>query len=140
MEKAREQTGKEKNMMLKIKAMGACVVSVITYLYGGLDKLFYILLACIIADYITGICAAVKDKKLSSRTGFLGILKKVCILIVVSTGVLIGQAAGIDEIRSLVMGFYIANEGISILENAGRLGVPFPQKLMDALEQLKEDK
>lgn len=127
-------------MMLKIKALGACAVSVLTYLYGGVDRLFYILLICIAADYITGICAAVKEKKLSSQVGFNGILKKICILIVVSTGVLIGQAAGIDEIRSLVMGFYIANEGISILENAGRLGVPFPNKLIEALEQLKEEK
>ena len=81
---------------------------------------------------------AINEKNLSSEIGFRGILKKVGILCVVAAQ-LIGGAAGLPDIRSFVIGFYIANEAISITENAGHLGVPLPKKLMDVLKQLKND-
>ena len=90
---------------------------------------------------------AVVDKKLSSAVGFRGIFKKVLIFVMVGVGNIIdvqvlGQA-GI--LRTAVIFFYLSNEGVSMLENAGHLGLPIPAKLKEVLEQLhdrseKEDK
>ena len=95
------------------------------------------LLVCIVIDYLTGICAAVYEKKLNSRVGFGGILKKVVLLLIVGLASIIGQALNIDSVRDLVIGFYIANEGISVLENAGRMNVPVCKNFTKYLEQLK---
>lgn len=122
---------------LKLALAGLC--SLATYLWGGLDAVFIILLCLIAADYLTGVLVAINEKNLSSEIGFRGILKKVGILCVVAVAQLIGGAAGLPDIRSFVIGFYIANEAISITENAGHLGVPLPKKLMDVLKQLKND-
>ena len=122
-----------------IKMLGGAICTALTALFGGLDAVLAALLIFITLDYITGIIAAIVEGKLSSKVGFLGLLKKIVILMIVVVAHTIGQALGISEIRSLVIGFYIANEGLSILENAGRIGVPLPKKLMDVLEQLKSD-
>lgn len=122
-----------------IKILGGTICTALTALFGGLDAVLAALLIFITLDYITGIIAAIVEGKLSSKVGFLGLLKKIVILMIVVVAHTIGQALGISEIRSLVIGFYIANEGLSILENAGRIGVPLPKKLMDVLEQLKND-
>ena len=98
-----------------------------------------VLLFCIIADYISGIMAALYLGKLNSKVGFKGIVKKIAILLVVALAVEIGRVTGATMIRDRVIGFYIANEGISILENVGRMDVPYLSKLKDILEQLKED-
>ena len=122
-----------------IKALGGTVCATLTTLFGGLDAMLIALLVFVVFDYITGIIAAIIKGNLSSKVGFSGLLKKVVILIIVAVAHTIGQALGFSEIRSLVTGFYIANEGLSILENAGRIGVPLPQKLLDVLEQLKSN-
>ncbi len=83
-------------------------------------------------------CAAIYKKELCSRTGFNGILKKVSVLCIVACAHLIGNAMGTGEIRSAVIGFYIANEAISIVENAISLGVPMPKKFVDILIKFKE--
>ena len=88
-------------------------------------------------DYISGVLASVKTKTLSSEVGFSGLLKKIGILCVAALGHFIGQALSMPDIRSVVIGFYITNEGISILENVALLGVPLPQKLIDMLSQVK---
>ena len=102
--------------------------------------LFTALLVCIAVDYITGVLAALYEKRLNSEIGFRGILKKVMILLIVILAQMIGTAAGIEEVRDLVVGFYIANEGISVLENAGRMNVPVCKGLAKYLEQLKGEK
>ena len=122
-----------------IKVLGGAICAIFTTLFGGLDAMLIALLVFITFDYITGIIAAIIEGNLSSKVGFSGLLKKIVILIIVAVAHTIGQALGISEVRSLVIGFYIANEGLSILENAGRIGVPLPQKLLDILEQLKND-
>ncbi len=122
-----------------IRICGAAISGFICYMFGGCDLLLSVLLACIVIDYISGIIAAFFEKKLNSTVGFRGIAKKFLILCIVVVAHLAGQATGINEIRSLVIGFYIANEGISILENAGKMGVPLPKKLVEILEQLKEE-
>ena len=108
---------------------------------GECDGLMYALIAFVIADYVTGVMCAVSDKQLSSEVGFKGICRKVLIF------VLVGMANILDMhvigtgcvLRTAVLFFYISNEGVSVLENAGHLGLPVPAKLLDVLEQLHED-
>ena len=108
---------------------------------GECDGLMYALIAFVIADYVTGVMCAVSDKRLSSKVGFKGICRKVLIF------VLVGMANILDMhvigtgcvLRTAVLFFYISNEGVSVLENAGHLGLPVPAKLLDVLEQLHED-
>lgn len=112
------------------------------FLWGSLDGLILALIAFMILDYITGVIVGIMQKKLSSSTGFEGLLKKGLILIIVSVGhILDTQLFGGESsvCRSAVIGFYIANEGISILENVGKMGLPLPEKLKKVLEQLKND-
>ena len=92
------------------------------------------------ADYITGLMCAIVDKKLSSEVGFKGICRKVLIFILVGIshivdGYLIGTGS---VLRTEVIFFCCSNEGISMLENAGHLGLPIPQKLKDILAQLHD--
>lgn len=106
---------------------------------GGLDGFLYTLIAFVAADYITGVLRAAVEKKLSSRIGARGIAKKVAIFLVVGVGHLIdtyllgGEGAAL---RTAVIFFYIANEGISLLENATAIGLPVPEELKNVLQQL----
>lgn len=121
-----------------IKMVCGAIAGLLSYVFGGLDVLLSALLICIAIDYITGILAAIYQGKLNSTTGFHGILKKVVILLVVAMAYTVGHIVGADSVRDLVIGFYIANEGISILENAGRMNVPVCKQLAVILEQLRE--
>lgn len=107
---------------------------------GGCDGLLYALIAFVVADYITGMMCAAVDHKLSSEVGFKGIFKKVLIFMLVGIGnILDVQVIGNGSVlRTAVIFFYISNEGISLLENAGHLGLPFPEKLKAVLEQLHD--
>ena len=108
---------------------------------GECDGLMYALIAFVVADYVTGVMCAVSDKRLSSEVGFKGICRKVLIF------VLVGMANILDMhvigtgcvVRTAVLFFYISNEGVSVLENAGHLGLPIPARLLNVLEQLHED-
>ena len=106
---------------------------------GGCDGLIYALIAFVVIDYITGVMCAVINKKLSSEIGFRGIFRKVLIFLLVGVGNIVDkQLIGSGSvIRTAVVFFYLSNEGISIIENAGILGLPIPQKLKDVLAQLK---
>ena len=125
------------NTITIIKVIGAGIVSGLTYLFGGMDMIFCVLMWLITIDYITGVINAIVQGKLNSEVGAKGIAKKVGMLAVVAISNLISQYAGMD-IRTFVIGYYIANESISILENAGKMGAPIPKRLMDILEQLKK--
>ena len=121
-----------------VTVLGACVGGLI----GGLDSLAYALVLFVAVDYITGIMAGVVEKKISSEVGFKGIFRKVVIFILVSIAHIIDSKilGNGSAIRTAVIFFYISNEGISILENSGRIGLPIPRKIMDILHQLnKED-
>lgn len=114
------------------------------YFLGGCDGLILALILFVVMDYLTGVMCAIADKKLSSEVGFKGICRKVIIFM------LVGIANVIDVeviktgsvLRTAVIFFYLSNEGISLLENAGHLGLPIPEKLKLVLEQLhdKDDK
>lgn len=100
-----------------------------------------ILLAFVIIDYATGVIAAGVEGKLNSNIGFKGILKKVMIFVIVAVAHLVDSAIGQNHIfRDAVIFFYLANELLSILENAGRTGLPIPDKLKSAVEILKNGK
>lgn len=107
---------------------------------GGCDGLLYALIAFVVIDYITGVMCAVVDKNLSSEVGFRGIFKKVLIFLLVGIGHLLdAQVIGTGSVvRTAVIFFYISNEGVSLLENAGHLGIPIPSKIKVVLEQLHE--
>ena len=124
------------------------VVSVTTGILGGLvaslfgawDKFLCALLVLMILDYITGIIKAVYTKTLSSDIGFKGLLKKIAILIIVVLGNVLQQLVGENiAIREIVIVFYIANEGISILENLAVVIPVMPDKLKEVLLQLRGD-
>ena len=107
---------------------------------GGCDGLLYALLAFVVIDYITGVMCAVTDRKLSSEAGFKGIFKKVLVFLLVgAANILDVHVIGTGcVLRTAVIFFYISNEGVSLLENAGYLGLPVPEKLKEVLEQLHE--
>lgn len=111
----------------------------LTYILGGWDTPLMVLVIFMTMDYMTGLINAAIQNKLNSKIGCKGIAKKGLILIVLIVAVLLDRLINknIWVFRTLVCYFYIANEGISILENCGKCGVPLPQKLLDTLEQLK---
>lgn len=107
---------------------------------GGYDGFLYALVAFVVADYITGVMSAIVDRTLSSEIGFKGIFKKVLIFVMVGIGHIIDTnlIGNGSSVRTAVIFFYCSNEGISMLENAGHLGLPIPQKLKEILAQLHD--
>ena len=92
-------------------------------------------------DYFTGVLAAGVKKELSSEVGFKGIAKKVCIFVLVGIANIVDTQVIHDgaAIRTAVIFFYLANEGISVLENSAVIGLPVPEKLKEMLLQLTEE-
>ena len=129
-----------------VLAAFAFIGSFVANALGGWDAAMQVLVALMVADYITGVLVAAvwhKSSKSSSGTlnsvaGFKGILKKCAILALVWIGVLLDNATGANYIRTAVVLFFIGNEGISLLENLGLMGVPYPEFLKKALEALHE--
>ena len=129
-----------------VMAALAAVGSWIANSMGGWDASLQVLIALMVTDYITGVLVAAvwhKSSKSSSGTlnsvaGFKGILKKCMILLLVWIGVLLDQALGSAYARTAVVLFFVGNEGISLLENLGLMGVPFPAFLRRALEALRD--
>lgn len=123
-----------------IKGIFAGLGGWLGYYLGGCDGPLYALIVFVVCDYLTGVMCAVADKKLSSNVGFKGIARKALIFLLVGVANIIdvhvlGQAG---VVRTAVIFFYISNEGISLLENAGHLGLPIPVKLKAVLEQLHD--
>lgn len=107
---------------------------------GGFDGLVYALLVFVVIDYVTGVMCAVADRSLSSEVGFRGIAKKVLVFLLVGVvNILDVHVIGNGSVlRTAVIFFYISNEGVSLLENASRLGLPIPEKMKAVLKQLHE--
>ena len=110
------------------------------YFLGGCDGLLYALIAFMVIDYITGVMCAIINRELSSAVGFKGIFRKVLIFLLVGIANIIDvQVIGTGAVlRTAVIFFYISNEGVSLLENAGHLGLPIPEKIKTVLEQLHD--
>ena len=113
----------------------------IGWFLGGMDGLIYALIAFVAIDYLTGVMCAIDDCTLSSEVGFRGICRKMLIFCLVAIGHIIDSTViqSGSTLRTAVIFFYLSNEGISILENAGHLGLPIPKKLKTILEQLDEE-
>lgn len=121
-----------------IKIALASIGTALVYLFGGFDVAMQCLLIAIALDYISGLIKAYNTKQLSSKIGFKGILKKVGILIIVILSVLLDRVAGqTGAIRTLVIYYFVANEGLSILENLAQAGLPIPKAIKNALKALK---
>ena len=119
--------------ILSISATG------LIYLLGGWDVAPVCLIVAIILDYISGIIKAYVNKDLSSKIGFKGLLKKVGVLLIVMLAVLVDRITGeTGAIRTLVIYYFVANEGLSILENLALAGVPIPESIKNALKILKD--
>lgn len=116
-------------------------ITVLTMLIGKIDKLLIALLIFITLDYITGIACAWKNKELNSAVGYSGLIRKGVILTYVIVGNVIDvMVLGNGTVfRTCVIIFYLSNEGISLLENGSKLGVPFPEKIKDVLIQLRKE-
>lgn len=110
------------------------------YFLGGCDGLLIALVMFVVMDYISGVMCAIADKTLSSEVGFKGICRKVLIFVLVGiANILDVQVIGTGSVlRTAIIFFYISNEGISLLENAGYLGLPIPEKIKTVLEQLHD--
>lgn len=110
------------------------------YFLGGCDGLLYALIAFVVIDYITRVMCAIINRELSSAVGFKGIFRKVLIFLLVGIANIIDvQVIGTGAVlRTAVIFFYISNEGVSLLENAGHLGLPIPEKIKTVLEQLHD--
>lgn len=108
----------------------------------GWNSTIEALLVLMVLDYITGLMAAYisPELKLNSEKGLKGICKKIMILLIVVLGHEVEQAAGVPAVQSVVVWFFIGNEGLSIIENAAKAGVPVPEKLRNTLEQLSNEK
>jgi toxin secretion/phage lysis holin len=118
---------------------GATVTgAVVGYLFGGWSVLLQILLTFAAFDYLSGLLASGVEGKLSSKIGFKGIAKKMMMFCLVALGHLVDKTMGEgDTVQSAIIFFYLGNEGLSILENAGRTGLPVPKQIKDAVQILK---
>ena len=121
-------------------AMIALVGTIFTWLFGAWDTALIVLICFMVLDYTTGLTRAWVNQEVSSDVGLKGIARKSVILVVLIVSVLLDRLlnTGSWVFRTLVCYFYIANEGISLLENCACLGLPIPEKLKDALAQLKD--
>ena len=124
----------------KLQMAIAAVGGWLGYFVGGVDGLMTALLVLMVMDYVTGIMCAVIDRELSSSVGFRGIFKKVLILMLVGVAHIVDLhvVRSGEALRSAVICFYLSNEGVSVLENAGHLGLPIPEKLKGILAQLHD--
>lgn len=140
MYKFKKEGFKMKEIWTWIQAVIAAFGGAVGWFLGGFDGFLYALLAFVVLDYITGVMCAILDKKLSSEIGFKGIFKKTLIFVMVGIGQIIDtQLIGSGSVlRTAIIFFYCSNEGVSLLENASRIGLPVPQKLKDILAQLHD--
>ena len=129
-----------KNVLETVILGFGSIGGILGLLFGELDGSLYALVVFVIADYFTGVISAINNKKLSSDIGFEGISKKICIFVlvaianIVDVNILNSGAA----VRTAVIFFYLSNEGISVLENAVKLGLPVPEKLRNVLLKMNE--
>lgn len=124
-----------------LRTLAAAFCTAAGFLFGELDGMFKALAALIVLDYVSGVAAAASEGKISSSVGARGIAKKIFILLIVAAANIVDISV-IGEghmLKTVTTAFYIANECISLLENAGRLGVPVPKKLTAVLDKLREE-
>jgi len=124
-----------------IKSTLAAGATALHFLFGGWSLPLQILVAVVTIDYITGLGAAFVGKRLDSRVGSKGIVKKVGFFVLVALAHLLDKGTGMDApvLQTAVIWYLIGNEGISITENLAEIGVPIPKNLLDTLARLKKE-
>ncbi|NMB33713.1 MAG: phage holin family protein [Clostridium sp.] len=129
-----------KSIWISIQLGFTAIGGFLGWFLGGFDGFLYALVAFVVIDYITGVMLATLEKRLSSEIGAKGIFKKVLIFALVGIGHIVDSHIIGDGsvVRTAVIFFYLSNEGISILENSSKIGLPIPEKLKDVLFQLRE--
>lgn len=126
------------NIWKSVKYVAATIAGVISNFLGGWDIMLQVLLGFVVLDYITGVVAAAFEKKLDSSVGFKGIARKVLLFVPIGIAYQLDVLLGQEQIlRNIAVWFYVVNEGLSVMENLGRAGVPLPDALINALQQLK---
>lgn len=131
-----------KDIISRFHIFSSVIGGYLGWILGGVDGFLYALVVFVLIDYITGVMLAVLEQRVSSDIGFRGIFKKVLIFLMVAMGNIIDfyLLKNGSVIRTAIIFFYISNEGISIIENASKIGLPVPEKLKRVLEELKKDK
>ncbi len=131
-----------KDVISTIQLIFTAIGGYIGWFLGGFDGLVYSLVAFVVIDYITGLMVAVLEKKVSSSIGFKGIFKKVLIFTFVGIGHIVDFHIIKDgsAVRTAVIFFYLSNEGLSIIENSVKVGLPMPEKLKEVFLTMKEEK
>lgn len=127
-------------MKIAFNNLISLIATTFIYLMGGFDIALQCLLIIIILDYITGVLAAIYNKKLNSKIGIKGIVKKVGYLCLVALAVIVDKITGqTGIIRSIVIYFLVSNDGISIIENLVEMNIKVPKKVKDSLEQIRKE-
>lgn len=129
-----------KDLLTLNKLLFSMIGGLIGTHFGEVDGALYALFIFLLIDYVTGVFAAIIERNLASHIGFKGIFKKIVILFLVAMGHLIDSSILKQggTVRTMVIFFYLSNEGLSILENAVRIGLPIPKKLQEILKQFNE--
>ncbi|MBQ8655302.1 MAG: phage holin family protein [Clostridia bacterium] len=117
----------------------------LSWLVGGWDAVLGVMFVAMGLDYITGVACAVMGRSpktpgggVCSSVAFAGLTRKLLMLVIVALAVLVDRLLGSQGVcRMAAIGFYAANEGLSIIENCSAMGVPFPQSLLDVLENIR---
>lgn len=142
-----ENVSQAKPIWDKIVKVLAAIGGAVAGVFGGVDTVLIVLVVCMVIDYITGWIVAWMGKSAKTETGHLdskvgarGIAKKCLMLLMVILAAMVDRALGTEQaiFRTMIIWFYIANEGLSILENMALAGVPFPQAMKNALEQVRK--
>jgi len=122
------------------RAIVACLGTLATYLWGGWDTVIKALVVLVCLDYATGVIAAAVQGQLDSAIGARGIARKVMLFAVVAAATVVDRVGGLGEpvVRTITALWYAANEALSVLENAGEIGVPIPEKLCRMLARLRD--
>lgn len=127
------------NLGFYIKGAVATFAAAFSWLYGGFPQTLTVLLILVVADYLSGIAASAIEGKLSSKVGYVGCIKKIGIFLIIVLAHQLDTVIfpGTDQLRDIAIFFYMANELVSLTENAGRLGFPLPASITRAVEILK---
>lgn len=122
-----------------VTALAAEFTTVFVFIFGEWDVSLQCIVIAIVLDYISGLIKGFCTKTLSSKIGIQGLLKKVGILCIVALATMIDHVTGESgAIRTLVIYYFVANEGLSVLENLAQAGLPIPDSIKKALKALKK--
>lgn len=123
----------------KVSAVIATIGTLASHFLGGWDNMIQALILFMVLDFAVGFIAAAKNDSIDSKVMFWGGVNKLLVLVFVGVGVILDGIVGMNEpyIRTAIIWFYIGREGLSMVENYGKMGLPLPQFITKMLEQLK---